>query len=168
MKKMLLVGIAVMSLFTTQALADSSDIAAVYATGSYSSATGLNLGFGKTINDNLEARADFSYLPFEKGGLKYTRMPIAVSGKYYHPLSESVKAYAQLGAEVSIDSVEVIITVPGFGSSKTSEQKARLGITPAVGCESEISPGISLFLDARNHFVTDSYATVALGLKYSY
>ncbi len=73
---------------------------------------GLNFGAGYTFPDiNLQARVDVSYFDFsyDYAGLydfSYTRIPITVSARYYFPINDSLKAFAQAGIETSIDSFD--------------------------------------------------------------
>lgn len=167
MKKILVVAIAALCMFTAQAYANSTDVSVVYGTASYGNGTGASLGNEWKLDETLAFRTDISYIPFGAEG-NYTRAPLGIGLKLYFPYAERFRGSFQLGGEVSFDSWEYVYTVPGFGSKKIQENKTRFGVTPALGTEFDLNNDISVFFDVREHFIEDKYDSVSLGLKYRY
>jgi opacity protein-like surface antigen len=140
-----------------------------FATGpdSFDAGWGFNFGAGymlRTINRNLQARIDISYYNFSTDvgftSLSYTRVPFTVSGRYYFPINDRLKAFAQAGLETSIDHFDV---PDGFGF-KHSKNEVNLGISPGAGIEINVNPNISLFVLGRFHLISDSYFSNQFGI----
>lgn len=140
-----------------------------FATGpdSFDAGYGFNFGAGyllRTIDRNLQARFDisyyyFSYDNFAGVSLAYTRVPITFSGRYYFPLNERLKAFAQAGLETSIDHFDLYEN--GF---KRSKGEVNLGVSPGAGIEFNVNPNISLFVLGRAHLISDSYFSTQVGI----
>jgi len=142
----------------------------------FGSAIGFSIGGGYEIQDNIQVRADISSFGWKQtvSGLdaKYTRMPITVSGRKYYPLQNNLlKAYGQLGLEMSMDKVDVVI--PGYTSGffsvpaqTASASETRLGITPGGGIEFAVTPQISVGGNVAYHIITDSYFTLGINAGY--
>ena len=80
----------------------------------FGSAIGFSIGGGYEIQDNIQVRADISSFGWKQSlfgiDVKYTRMPITVSGRQYYPLQNKLlKAYGQLGLEMSLDKAEAAV-----------------------------------------------------------
>ena len=120
--------------------------------GDYDPGFGLNFGAGYTIpNMNLQARVDISYFDFGYDYLgyttfSYTRIPITVSARYYFPINDSFKAFAQAGIETSIDSFDEPTFIFGL-NHKVDE--VNLGLSAGGGVEYYIVPQASIFVLGR-------------------
>ncbi len=161
--------------------ADSSnnfefDVALQFATGpdNFDSGYGINLGAGymlSTIDKNLQARVDLGYLDFSQGSyglnLDYTRVPIVISGRYYFPLDERLRLFAQAGVETSFDSKDELVAT-FFGLAKQTNNELRLGIVPGGGAEFKITPDIGLFAVGNFHLITDSYFSIQFGSAFHF
>jgi opacity protein-like surface antigen len=140
-----------------------------FATGpdSFDAGWGFNFGAGymlRTIDRNLQARFDisyyyFSYDNFAGVSLTYTRVPITVSGRYYFPINEKLKALAQFGLETSVDHFDLY--EDGF---KRSRGEVNLGVSPGAGIEFDVNPNVSLFVLGRAHLISDSYFSTQFGV----
>ncbi len=137
------------------------------APGSYDSGYGINAGAGYMLNSivkNLQARIDVGYYDFSTSGLSYTRVPITVSARYYFPISDQLKVFAQAGVETSNDYKEYYIYYP-FPYTQSKSQ-VNIGISPGAGVEFYLNPQISVFMLGRFHPVTDSYVSMQFGAAY--
>jgi opacity protein-like surface antigen len=139
------------------------------ATGpdSFDAGYGFNFGAGymlRTIDRNLQARIDISFFNFSNDvgniSLSYTRVPITVSGRYYFPINDKLRAFAQAGLETSIDHFDYIAS-NGF---KQSKDEVNLGISPGAGIEFNVNQNISLFVLGRFHLISDSYFSNQFGM----
>jgi hypothetical protein len=146
------------------------DAALQFATGpdDFDSGYGINLGAGyllSSIDKNLQARVDIGYLEFSKDfGLEYTRIPVVISGRYYFPLDERLKLFAQAGVETSFDSRDELVPVPIFGGlAKQTKNELRLGLVPGGGAEFLITPSIGLFAVGSLHLISDGYFSIQFG-----
>jgi len=141
--------------------------------GSFDAGFGFNFGVGymlSQLDKNLQARVDFSYYDFSYTyglygyDLHYTRFPFTVSGRYYFPIVNRLKAFAQVGLETSIDSFDY---VDGFGN-KRSKSEVNLGITPGGGIEFFINRNASIFALGRWHLISDDYFSMQFGAAYHF
>ncbi len=141
--------------------------------GAFDTGYGLNFGAGYTLSSidrNLQVRADlsyfdFSYTPFGYGyDLSYTRVPFTVSGRYYLPVIDQLRVFAQAGLETSIDDFDYI---DEFGR-KHSKSEVNLGISPGVGVDFLINPNVSVFALGRWHLISDSYFSMQFGAAYHF
>lgn len=174
--------IAVLALFFvvgggTAAFASSSgpfevDASFGFATGpdSFDSGLGLNVGAGymlSSIDKNLQARVDVSYFDFSKDNgfitLSYTRAPLTVGARYYFPINDQMKAFAQVGLEASIDAHDNFDFL-----GKHTKNEVNLGITPGGGIEYYVIPEVSLFALGRFHIITDNYFSVEFGAAFHF
>jgi opacity protein-like surface antigen len=137
--------------------------------GSFDSGWGVNAGVGYMLNDvvkNLQARVDIGYYDFSTDffftSLDFTRVPITVSARYYFPISDQLKVFAQAGVEASADSKE-FIDVFGF---KETKNELNVGLSPGAGVEFWINPQISVYVLGRSHLITDSYITMHFGAAF--
>jgi len=144
-----------------------------FATGpdSFDAGYGFNFGAGyllRTIDRNLQARLDISFYSFSydywtgfgSTSLSYTRVPVTVSGRYYLPISDKLKAFAQAGLETSIDHFDYIAP----NGVKRSKNEVNLGISPGAGIEFNVNQNISLFALGRFHLISDSYFSNQFGI----
>lgn len=137
--------------------------------GDFGSGYGVNFGAGymlKSIDKNLQARVDISYYDFSYTygfgygyDLTYTRIPVTVSARYYFPINDRLKAFAQAGLETSFDSFDY---VDGFGNKHTRSD-VNLGISPGAGIEFYPTPKVSIFAVGRIHMISDSYFSMQFG-----
>jgi opacity protein-like surface antigen len=139
--------------------------------GSFDSGVGVNVGAGymlSTIDKNLQARVDLSYYDFSTDflgyDLSYTRVPFTVSARYYFPINDRLKAFAQAGIETSFDSFE---TYNGFGGKHTTNE-VNLGISPGGGIEFTVLPEVSIFALGRFHIITDNYYSMQFGAAFHF
>lgn len=143
----------------------------------FGSAIGFSVGGGYEIQDNTQVRADIASFGWKQTlygmDLKYTRMPITVSGRQYYPMQNNLKAYGQLGLEMSMDKVDV--AVPGYTSAyysvpatTASASETHFGITPGGGIEFAVTPQISVGGDVAYHIITDSYFTLGINAGYHF
>jgi opacity protein-like surface antigen len=139
-----------------------------YATGpgSFDDDWGVTFGAGYMLNniENFQARIDLSYFPFERDvllgtSLEFTRVPIAVGGRYYVPVTDTVNFFAEGAIEASFDDAEFI----GVFGTKHTDDEVNFGFTPGAGAEFFVSDMISLFTTARYHMITDDYLSIHLG-----
>ncbi len=137
-----------------------------FATGpdSFDAGYGFNFGAGYMLDRNLQARFDisyyyFSYDNFAGVSLSYTRVPITVSGRYYFPINEPLKVFAQAGLETSVDHFDLYEN--GF---KRSKGEVNLGISPGGGIEFYANRDISFFVLGRAHLISDSYFSTQFGI----
>lgn len=156
------------------------DVGLAYGTApasGYGSAIGFSIGGGYEIQDNMQVRADISSFSWKQSvsgiDVKYARMPITVSGRQYYPLQNNLKAYGQLGLEMSIDKSETV--TPGYTSAffsvpaqSASTSKTNFGITPAGGIEFAVTPQISVGGGVAYHIITDSYFTLGINAGYHF
>jgi opacity protein-like surface antigen len=138
--------------------------------GSYDGGLGVNFGAGyllSTIDKNLQARVDLSYYSFSSSfgpfDLSYSRIPVIVSARYYFPINDRMKAFAQAGIETSLDSFD---SVDVFG--KHSKTEVNLGITPGGGIEFYVLPDVSLFALGKIHIITDNYFSMSFGAAFHF
>lgn len=142
--------------------------------GDFGSAFGFNFGGGYMLDavPNLQIRADLSYYDFSQtvffgSDLSYTRVPITVGARYYFPINDRLKAFAQAGLETSFDSIDTIVYVPGgpfgFTAVTQSSDEINLGISPGGGIEFFIAPQVSIFALGRIHIVSDAYFSMNFG-----
>lgn len=135
------------------------------APGSYDSGYGLNVGAGYMLNGitkDLQGRIDVGYYNFGTGDLAYTRIPITVSARYYFPLSDQLKVFAQAGVETSNDYKEYYIAYTPF-LVKQSKSEVNIGVSPGAGVEFYINPQVSLFMLGRFHAIKDGYVSMEFG-----
>ncbi len=141
--------------------------------GDFDSGYGLNFGAGYTlsaIDKNLQVRADLSYFDFSYSydlygyDLSYTRVPFTVSGRYYFPVIDRLKVFAQAGLEMSIDNFDYVDV---FGD-KHSKSEVNLGISPGVGVDYLINRNLSVFAVGRWHLISDSYFSMQFGAAYHF
>jgi opacity protein-like surface antigen len=132
---------------------------------------GVNFGAGymlSTIDSNLQARVDISYYDFSTDflgyDLSYTRVPITVSARYYFPINDRLKAFAQAGLETSFDSFE---SYEGT-VNKHTENEVNFGITPGGGIEFHVMPDVSIFALGRIHIITDNYFSMQFGAAFHF
>jgi opacity protein-like surface antigen len=142
-----------------------------FATGpdSFDSGFGLNFGAGYTlsaVDKNLQARLDLSFFQFKNDyffgggstGLTYTRVPFTVSGRYYFPILDRLRAFAQAGLETSFDSFDFYAN-----GGKHSKSEVNLGLAPGGGIEFFVNRNLSLFALGRAHLISDSYFSMHFG-----
>jgi opacity protein-like surface antigen len=134
--------------------------------GSFDGGPGVNFGAGyllSTIDKNLQARVDLSYYNFSSTfgvlDLSYSRIPVTVSARYYFPINDRMKAFAQAGIETSFDSKESPLG-PFF---KQSKNEVNFGLAPGGGIEFFVLPEVSLFALGRIHIISDSYFSMQFG-----
>jgi outer membrane protein with beta-barrel domain len=141
------------------------------ATGpdSFDSGVGLTFGGGYTmraVDKNLQVRVDLSFYQFKTdfffgGGstnLTYTRVPITVSGRYYFPIIDRLRAFAQVGLETSVDSFDYYAN-----GNKHTKNEVNLGITPGGGIEFFVNRNLSIFALGSAHIISDSYFSMQFG-----
>ena len=137
--------------------------------GDFGSGFGVNFGFGAmlpTIDPNLQARVDISYFDFSYDygylgygyNLDYTRIPVTFSARYYFPINDRLKAFAQAGLEMSFDSYDYVAA--GY---KHSESDVNLGLSPGGGIEFTLNPQVSIFALGRIHMISDDYFSMQFG-----
>ena len=131
--------------------------------GDYDSGFGINFGAGyalASVDRNLQARVDLSYLQFKKdyrwGKGEYDRIPIILSARYYLPPFDKLRLFGQAGVITSIDSYDT--------ASHDSKNEIRIGLAPAVGVEFLINPKLGFFAMTRAHLITDSYMSMHFGV----
>ncbi len=168
---------------TVRSTSVSSELSGFEIDGSFGFATGpehfdegygLNFGAGymlDTIDKNLQARVDLSYFDFSYTygfgygyDLHYTRVPLTVSARYYFPIVNRLKAFAQAGLETSIDQFDY---VDGFGN-KRSKSEFNLGVSPGGGVEFFINREFSIFAVGRWHLIKNSYFSAQFGGAYHF
>jgi hypothetical protein len=141
------------------------DGAMVMATGpgDYDSGISVNIGAGyalASVDRNLQARVDLSYLQFKKnyswGKGEYTRVPLTLSARYYLPPFDKLRLFGQAGVTTSVDSFDT--------ASHDSKKEIRIGLAPAVGVEFLINPKLGFFAMTRAHLMTDSYMSMHFGV----
>jgi len=132
---------------------------------------GVNFGAGymlSTIDRNLQARIDLSYFDFSTdfmgSDLSYTRVPVTVSARYYFPINDRLKAFAQAGIETSFDSSESY----DFTVNKHTTNKVNFGLSPGGGIEFSVAPDVSLFALGRIHIITDNYFSMQFGAAFHF
>jgi hypothetical protein len=143
-----------------------------FATGpdSFDSGFGLNFGAGYTlgtVDKNLQARVDLSFFQFKYDyffgggttGLTYTRIPLTVSGRYYFPIIDRLRAFAQAGLETSFDNFDFY-----ENGNKHSKSEVNLGVSPGGGVEFFVNRNLSLFALGRAHIISDSYFSMQFGV----
>lgn len=135
------------------------------------SAIGFSIGGGYEIQDDTQVRVDISSFGWKQTvygmDIKYTRMPITVSGRQYYPLQDNLKAYGQLGLEMSLDKAEAATSFMGT-TYKAEASETHLGVTPGGGIEFAITPQISVGGDVAYHIITDSYFTLGINAGYHF
>jgi len=138
--------------------------------GDFDSAAGMNFGAGymlSSINKNLQVRVDLSYYNFgfaQLGyDLDYRRIPLTVSGRYYFPVNDKMKAFAQAGIETSFDYFEY---ADALGKHKKNE--VNLGLSPGGGVELMVAQNVSIFVVGRYHLVSDSYVSMQFGAGFHF
>lgn len=121
MKKLMIVSLAVLILaFGTAAFAASQQmgdkevdaslaIGTAPATG-WGTGMGFDIGAGMMmpqVDPNVQGRVNIGYMKWSQSffgaTVSFKRMPILVSGRYYIPMQQGLKAYVQGGLELSID-----------------------------------------------------------------
>ncbi len=138
--------------------------------GDFDKGLGFNFGAGYILNniDNLQARLDVGYFTFDRtflgSTLDFTRVPVVISARYYFPISEPFRLFAQAGLETSFDSFDEL-TAFGF---KQSKSEVNLGITPGGGAELFVNPNMSVFALGRIHIVSDHYVSMEFGAAYHF
>ena len=149
------------------------DGALVFASGpdSFDSGFGLNFGAGymlSSIDKNLQARIDISFLNFSKDSfgqtLDYTRVPITISARYYFPLDNRLKLFAQAGIETSFDDKDTSYGYYG----KQSKSELNVGITPGGGVDFSINPAVSVFVLGDIHLISDNYFSLQMGCAFHF
>lgn len=179
-----LIAVLVFGMATTVFAAGSStsgaeiDGSVGFGTGpnNFDPAFGMNFGGGYTLpNLPVQVRADVSYFKFERSvvgaSFKYTRIPFTFSGRYYFPVGDKLKFFAQGGAEVSIDKLESPIflsTTLGLLPGTASESKTNFGASAGGGVEFFFNPHASVFGLARFHVITDNYFSMHFGGAYHF
>jgi opacity protein-like surface antigen len=140
-------------------------------TGALDSGGGVNFGAGymlSTIDKNLQARVDLSYYDFSTDflgyDLSYTRVPFTVSARYYFPINDRLKAFAQAGIETSFDSFE---SYEGT-VNKHTENEVNFGISPGGGIEFHALPNVGIFALGRIHIITDNYFSIQFGAAFHF
>ncbi|HTG01097.1 MAG TPA: outer membrane beta-barrel protein [Nitrospirota bacterium] len=135
--------------------------------GDYDGGVGINFGAGyalASVDRNLQARVDLSYLQFKKdypwGTGDYSRVPIILSARYYLPPFDKLRFFGQAGVITSIDTYDT--------SSRESKREIRIGLAPAVGVEFMINPKFGFFAMTRAHLITDSYMSMHFGVAAYY
>jgi len=136
----------------------------------FDSGYGLNAGVGYTLGDidkNLQARVDISYSHFTKDyfgqTLNYNRNPFDISARYYFPIDDRLRLFAQAGVEASFDKQDYPI-----GFFKQSKSQLNLGLTPAGGVEFSIIPEVSVFAMGMYHIISDNYFTMHIGAAFHF
>jgi len=131
----------------------------------FNSARSVNFGVGYTltsVSENLQVRVDLSYFKFYYGNsrtLIYERMPVTVSGRYYFPITDRLKAFAQAGLEKSYDAKDRYLFIDMIGT----ENRTSLGFSPGGGIDFAINPTFSFFALGRFHVITDQYFSMQVG-----
>jgi opacity protein-like surface antigen len=156
---------------TAATSADQSTIevdgALLFASGpdNFDSGFGLNFGAGYalgSIDKNLQARIDVGFLKFSRDfyglSLDYRRIPITIGARYYFPLDNRLKLFAQAGIETSFDDKD---SFTGFG--KQSKSELNVGITPGGGVDFSINSAVSVFALGDVHLISDGYFSLQLG-----
>jgi opacity protein-like surface antigen len=142
--------------------------------GSFDQGLGVNFGAGymlKGIDKNLQARVDLSFFEFEYDywgagtayDLSYTRIPLTIGARYYFPIIERVRAFAQAGIETSYDSYDYY-----DNGAKHSKSEVNLGFTPGGGAEYFFTRNASAFALARVHMIADSYFSMQFGASFHF
>jgi len=133
--------------------------------GAFDQGFGTNFGAGYTLralDKNLQARIDLSYFDFSysylNNDLSYTRVPLTISARYYFPIRERLRAFAQAGIETSFDSYDYADI---FG--KHSKNEVNLGLSPGGGIDFFVVPNVSIFAVGRWHVISDSYFSMQFG-----
>src|SRR5574337_156169 len=133
--------------------------------GDFDSGPGFNFGAGYMLGsvDNLQGRIDVGLYTFDRNfagsTLNFNRVPLVIGARYYFPVSEPFRLFAQAGIETSFDSFDEL-TAFGF---KQSKDEVNLGFTPGGGAELFVNPDLSIFALGRIHLVTDHYASLEFG-----
>ncbi len=143
--------------------------------GDFDAGVGVNFGAGMMLNSidkNLQARIDFGYYDFSTDflfvSMDYIRIPITISGRYYMPLNDQLKIFAQAGLESSVDSKDNVIGVFDGLPIKQTKNQVKLGLTPAAGVQFFITPDVSLFAVGSVHLIADSYFTMQFGAGFHF
>ena len=142
--------------------------------GSFDQGFGVNFGAGymlKGIDRNLQARVDLSFFEFEYdygwgGGtydLTYTRVPLTVGARYYFPILERLRAFAQAGLETSFDSFDYY-----DNGAKQSKNEVNFGVSAGGGAEFFFNRNASAFALGRVHMIADSYFSMQFGAAYHF
>ncbi len=142
--------------------------------GSFDQGFGVNFGAGymlKAIDKNLQARVDLSFFEFEydywSGGgtyhLTYRRVPLTVGARYYFPILERLRAFAQVGLETSFDSFDYYAN-----GAKQSKDEVNFGVSPGGGAEFFFSRNASAFALGRVHMIADSYFSMQFGAAFHF
>ena len=153
---------------------DASLVLATAPASGFDSTLGITVGAGMMlphIDKNLQGRIDISYFKWSASefgvDVSYTRIPILASGRYFIPTGDNkMKVYAQGGLELSFDKAEAAVTVPFFGTVKSSASDTNLGLVAGAGLELKINPQMSFVTDIRWHLITDGYFTLQGGLAF--
>jgi len=142
--------------------------------GAFDSGYGLNFGAGYMMNSvvkDLQGRIDIGFYKFNGDfgfpfatSLNYTRIPVTVSARYYFPIVDQLKVFAQAGVEASQDSKEYL-DIFGFSHSK---DELNIGVSPGGGIEFNVNPLLSIFALARFHAITDSYISMHFGAAFHF
>lgn len=142
------------------------------ATGpdSFDSSPGVNFGGGymlSSIDKNLQARVDLSYYNFSTTfgavDLSYSRIPITVSARYYFPINDKMRAFAQAGLETSFDSKDSTVLL-----FKQSKSAVNFGLTPGGGVDFFVAPNVSVFALGRIHIISDNYFSMEVGAAFHF
>jgi opacity protein-like surface antigen len=135
--------------------------------GNYDSGFGVNFGAGyalTSIDRNLQARFDLSYLQFEKnypwGKGDYTRIPMILSARYYLPPFDKLRLFGQAGVITSIDTFD--------NDRHDRKHEIRIGLAPGAGAEFLITPNVGVFALARAHLMSDSFVSMLFGVSMHY
>jgi hypothetical protein len=164
----------------SEALAARTDRPDVEMSGSLAFATGpdvfddgygLNFGAGymmKDISPDLQGRVDISYFLFDRdvptGNVDFTRIPVAVGGRYFFPAGENMNLFGEAALEVSFDDAEYVDVL----GVKHSETDTNWGVTPGIGAEYFINSNTSLFALGRYHVITDDYFSAHFGAAFHF
>jgi opacity protein-like surface antigen len=137
--------------------------------GDFDAGFGTNFGAGYMLDsvlENLQARIDVSYFDFSREfflmDLEYTRVPVTISARYYFPITDQFRAFAQAGVETSFDSFDTVFPFAG-NFIKQSESEVNIGLSPAGGVDFAITPNISVFAIGRWHLISDNYFSIHFG-----
>ena len=118
-------------------------------------------------------RADLSYFSWDGDSNvlfvsideEITRIPLFLGLRYFvsgeNVKTEGLGIYAEIGVELSFDSVEVKTTDTFFGTTtRSSDDEINFGVPVGAGIQYYISEKLYLGLNARLHFISGSYFTL--------
>ena len=134
--------------------------------------SGYGLGIGADffhLQDNLYLRADLDYKTWSQSAfgasLKYSRMPISVSGRIYIPVDERMRLYAQGGLGLSFDSEDAAFCFLGTCATASASQ-TNIDLIGGAGIQAQISPGMYIGGEANLHIVQNSYFDLLATLSF--